>query len=435
MKTISKIPFFKLTILFLFVTALTSCNKDGVESDYLTISPNSGPKNTVVTIEGGYFGLDANTVQVFFNNVEANVLSVSETKIIVEVPNRSFTGNVTLNIDGKELIAPVFTYLLSDINVTTVAGSSVGYANLNGVDAKFSSPSDMAIDANGNIYVVDTNNHAIRKIAPNGDVTTLAGGAQGFTDGNGSAAKFNIPRGIAVDKQGNVFVADSGNHSIRKITPNGTVTTFAGEFGTSGNIDGTANVAKFNSPESLAIDTQGNIFVADRGNSSIRKITPDGVVSTFAGNIGGYADGNGVNAKFNNPYGIAIDNDDNLYVADLLNQRIRKITPDAEVTSIAGSSPAGYADGEANVAKFNYPIDVAVDEFGNIFVADLFNHKVRRISPDGMVSSIAGNGFGFADGLGADAKFRNISGLATGKNGAVYIADRGNNKIRKLILE
>jgi len=438
MKTISKISLIKIPIIILFmISMVASCNKDGEMSDYLTISPTSGQKNTLVTIEGDgiNFGL-SDTAQVYFNNVEATVISVTESKIIAKVPTRSFTGPVTITIDGKELIAPTFTYLLSDINVSTIAGSTNGIANLNGIDAKFYTPFDIAIDTNGNIFVADSGNNLIRKIAPNGDVTTLAGSTTGFTDGNNGAAQFNSPRGITTDNQGNVYVVDANNHSIRKITPTGNVTTFAGTSGTAGNTDGAANIAKFNSPESITIDSQGNLFVADKGNHRIRKITPAGIVSTFAGSTSGYADGAGTDAKFYNPYGLDIDSSDNIYVADLVNHRIRKITPDAVVTTVAGvGSPTGYLDGEVNIAKFNYPIDLAVDELGNIFVSDLFNHKIRRISPEGMVSTIAGDSFGFNDGLGSEAKFKNLAGLETGKNGVLYIADRGNHKIRKLIIE
>lgn len=436
MKTISKITFIKATIIFLFiVTMFTSCNKDGVESDYLTLNPTSGQKNTLVAIEGEgiYFGISGNA-QVYFNNIEATVVSVTESKIIAKVPTRSFTGSVTITIDGKELIAPTFTYLLSDINVSTIAGSTSGIENLNGIDAKFNNPSDIAVDSNGNIYVADTQNHLIRKIAPNGDVTTLAGSTTGFNDGNGTTAQFNSPRGITVDNQDNIYVVDSNNHSIRKITPTGDVTTFSGISGTIGNTDGAANIAKFNYPESIAIDSQGNLFVADRANNRIRKITSAGIVSTFVGSTSGYADGTGLDTKFNGPYGIDIDQSDNLFVADIFNQRIRKITSDGVVTSYAGST-AGYIDGEADLAKFSYPYKVAVDEVGNVLVSDLSNQKIRMISPERIVSTIAGTSIGFADGIGTAAKFRSPSGLDIDKNGVLYIADRSNHKIRKLILE
>lgn len=422
-------------MLFL-IAFISSCNKDGEVSDYLTLSPSSGQKNTIVTIEGEgiNFGLSG-TAQVYFNNVEATVISVTESQIIAKVPTRSFSGPVTITIDGKELTAPTFTYLLSDINVSTIAGSTPGIENLNGIDAKFNIPFDIAVDSNGNIFVADSGNHLIRKIAPNGDVTNLAGSTTGFNDGNGATAQFNNPRGVTVDNQNNIYVVDSGNNSIRKISPTGLVTTFAGKTGTAGNVDTESGNAKFNSPESLTIDTQGNVFVADRGNHSIRKITPTGVVTTFAGGGSGFADGTGSEAKFSNPYSLDIDESNNIYVADLSNQRIRKITPDAIVTTVAGVGAIGYLDGEANAAKFNYPIDLAVDELGNIFVSDILNHKIRRVSPEGIVSTIAGTSLGFIDGLGSEAKFRNLAGLETGKDGVLYITDRGNHKIRKLILE
>ena len=209
-----------------------------------------------------------------------------------------------------------------------------------------SQPEGTAVDSNGNIYVADYGNHTIRKITPTGIVTTLAGssGITGSSDGTGSAARFSFPSGVAVDKAGNVYVADQGNDTIRKVTPAGEVTTLAGLAGRTGSADGTGSVARFFAPHDVAVDGAGNVYVPDAGNT-IRKITGAGVVTTFAGTAfsSGFADGTGSAARFFEPTGVAVDAAGNVYVADSLNYTIRKITPAAAVTTLAGATSAGSA--------------------------------------------------------------------------------------------
>jgi len=192
-------------------------------------------------------------------------------------------------------------------------------------------------DADGNMYVSDTGNNRIRKISTDGIVTTLAGSAEGFADGVGSAAMFNLPIGICIDAIGNLYVADQNNHRIRKITPDGTVTTIAGSS-TAGYADGIGNLAKFYFPVGICIDSAGNLYIADSLNHKIRKITPAGVVSTIAGSTAGFADGIGTTAKFNFPSSICVDSSNNLLIADQNNHRIRKITPAGVVTTVAGKT-------------------------------------------------------------------------------------------------
>ena len=217
----------------------------------------------------------------------------------------------------------------------------------------------MAVDAAGNVYVADTGNDTIRKITPAGVVTTLAGtaGQAGSADGTGTAARFNEPDGVAVDAAGNVYVADTNNDTIRKITPAGVVTTLAGTAGQAGSADGTGAAAQFNAPEGVAVDGAGNVYVADTGNDTIRKITPAGVVTTLAGTAGqvGSADGTGSAARFNDPDGVAVDGAGNVYVADTINDTIREITPAGVVTTLAGSpGQYGSADGTGAAAQFDY---------------------------------------------------------------------------------
>ena len=218
----------------------------------------------------------------------------------------------------------------------------------------------MAVDSSGNVYVADTWNHRIRKISPAGVVTTFA--------------KFRSPEGVAVDSRGYVYVADT---SIRKISPAGVVTTFAGS--SEGYMDGTGTAAQFNRPNGVAVDSSGNVYVADTWNNRIRKISPAGVVTTLAGSSYGYMDGPGAAAKFLNPEGVAVDSSGNVYVADDGNNRIRKISPAVVVTTLAGSS-YGYMDGPGTAAKFNNPTGVAVDSSGNVYVADYSNNRIRKIS-------------------------------------------------------
>jgi sugar lactone lactonase YvrE len=212
--------------------------------------------------------------------------------------------------------------------VTTLAGSTQGFADVTGTAAQFNRPYGVTVDASGNGYVADSDNSRIRKISPTGAVTTLAGsGVEGFLDGTGSTARFFIPRGAAVDVSGNVYVADTENNRIRKVSPTGVVTTLAGS-GVEGFSDGIGTAAQFTLPNSVAVDAAGYVYVADEGNERIRKISPAGVVTTLAGSSRGFADGAAAIAQFNRPHGIAVDASGNVYVADRDNQRIRKITQD-----------------------------------------------------------------------------------------------------------
>lgn len=262
-------------------------------------------------------------------------------------------------------------------------------------------------------------------------VTTLAGGDEaGLVDGATSAARFNNPSGLALDGEGNLFVADFSNHCIRKITPAGVVTTFAGT-GVPGAANGFRLNATFNHPYGLAIDSEGNMYVGDVDNHRIRKISPDGIVTTFAGGNKGFADRKGQLARFNQPYGVAVDADLNVYVADSYNNRIRKITPDGLVSTLAGNGHDGFVDGPASSAEFYVPIGVVLDQAGNIFVGDEGNSSIRKITPGGEVITFVGNGnYSFCDGVGKDAEFNAPGGLAIDADGNLYVADYLNNCIR-----
>ncbi len=322
--------------------------------------------------------------------------------------------------------------------VSTYAGNGTeGFADGTATTAEFDGPVSVAVDNAGNVYVADYANNRIRKIASDGTVSTLAGsGTSGTADGTGTAAQFTQPRSVAVDGSGNVYVCDYNNNDIRKITPAGVVTTVAGN-GYAGYVDGTGTQAQFDAPTAIAVDGSGNLYVADLSNERIRKITAAGVVSTLAGSNGyGLTDGPGSSAQFHFPNGIAVDASGNVYVSDSQNYAVRKITPDGTVSTLAGDGTQGYKDGPGATAEFEYPYGVAVDASGNVYEVDEEDDRVREITPAGDVSTLAGNGNqGLVNGATGSAEF-DLEGIAvdaSGKN--IFIADAGNNVVRKISLK
>ena len=276
----------------------------------------------------------------------------------------------------------------------------------------------------------------------NAVVTTLAGfpGRSGSTDGPGALGTFHNPDGVAVDQFGNVFVADSSNSTIRKVTPTGVVSTFAGTAGQTGSTDGIGATARFGFPGGLAADTSGNLYVAD-GHNTIRKVTPSGVVSTIAGTAGesGSADGTGAAARFDGLHGIAVDSAGNVYVAEQFNNTIRKVTPSGVVSTIAGTAgESGSADGTGAAARFNRPLGIAVNSAGTmIYVSDSYNSTIRKVTPDGVVTTFAGypEVVGTTDAVGTYARFYFPYGLAVDGPGNVYVADLSAATIRQITPE
>src|ERR1700743_3109281 len=331
---------------------------------------------------------------------------------------------------GKERLSP------QPVNYSTIiAGSdSAGLVNGVGTAARFNRPFGLAFDATGNLYIADQGNSVIRKMDNTGMVSTLAGkgGIQGSANGLDTAARFNKPFGVATDASGNVYVADAGNNLIRKITPAGLVSTFAGT-GVAGAANG-PDTASFNSPLGVALDGTGNVYVADYENNLIRKITPAGVVSTLAGTrAAGAEDGAGTIATFNLPESLAVDAAGNVYVADNGNNLIRKITPAGVVSTLACNGQVGSANGTGTAASFHSPFGIAIDGSGNLYVADAGNNQVRKISPAGSVTTFAGSGVkGANNATGTAATFNTPSGVAVDASGNVYVADENNNLIRKI---
>lgn len=300
------------------------------------------------------------------------------------------------------------------VTVSTFAGSgNRGSADGTGAAASFFQPTGLVADAAGNIYVADLGNDLIRKISPGGVVTTVAGtGVQGFANGTGRAAAFFEPSGLALDASGNLFVADYGNNQIRKISPAGVVTTFAGS-GDIGSADGTGTTASFYVPTGVAADAVGNLYVVDFGNSHIRKITPAGVVTTLG-------EGTGTPGGFSGPTGISIGTDGNIYVADYGNNRIKVINSSGVITSLA------YFDG---------PTGLAATASGNIYVALPGLNQVGQISSIGALSVFAGTGDPGADnGDAVTSSFFQPFGVCTDAAGNIYVADSGNDLIRKIVI-
>ena len=471
----------------------------------------------------------------------------------------NFPRGITVDDNGILFVADSENHRIrridTDGNVTTVAGTGTfGFIDGDAATAQFRSPVGITVDDNGILFVADRNNHSIRRIDTDGNVSTIAGtGTFGFIDGDASTAQFSSPNGITVDDSGVVYIADQVNFSIRRIDTDGNVSTIAGT-GTPGFIDGDAATAQFRSPLDITVDDNGMLFVTDSGNHSIRRLTPeacpnpdilitqsadttitsengqtdtifialsqaptsdvvvtlsiddasegsiptedltftsanwdthqlviitgeddeeldgsvsymltafvvdassddafDGVsattivtnlddeetcytVSTVAGTgDGGFMDGNAATAQFNFPFGITVDDSGVVYIADLINHRIRRIDTDGNVSTIAGTGTPGFIDGDAATAQFNAPVGITVDDNGILFVTDFSNHSIRRIDTDGNVSTITGTGTpGFIDGDAATAQFNLPFGITVDDSGILFVADSENHRIRRI---
>jgi hypothetical protein len=329
-----------------------------------------------------------------------------------------------VNLRAQSDYATPYTFAL-------FAGAGVsGTADGTGAAAHFNNPYGVALDSSGNLFVADKSNHTIREVTSGGVVTTIAGlpGSFGSTDGTGTDARFNQPTGVAVGSGGEIYVADSINNTIRRIAAGGVVTTIAGTAGSAGILDGTGAAALFNQPFGVAIDSSGNLFVVEYGSDTIREVTQAGVVTTFAGtaNTAGHADGTGTAATFSQPTGIAIDGSGNLYVADAGNNTIRKVTSGGVVSTLAGTAgTTGSADGSGAAARFNSPRGVTVDSSGNVFVADAGNSCIRMISSAGVVTTLAGKPGNYAniEGTGAAAIFDAPAGIAVDSAKNLYVSE------------
>jgi hypothetical protein len=401
----------------------------GSSQPWAVVSPAGGSNNGTVTV-----------------TVAANT-SASNRSAVITVGGR--INALTQTGTGTVIITLPLT-------VTTLAGLPLTKGSIDGIgsSARFYYPTGIAADNAGNLYVSDTDNNTIRKIvASTGQVTTIAGlaASSGSTDGTGSAALFDKPSGIAVenisvaiDDTGNVFVADTMNHTLRKITSLHAVSTIAGSAGQGGYTDGAGNAARFQGPQGLAFcqvtsatGTESDLYIADTNNQTIRKINlSTGLVTTVAGlaGIAGSTDGMSTSARFNSPTDVAVDQNGTLFVADSENHTIREILPSGLVSTLAGRvNTRGSADGTGSAARFNTPSALAVDLSHNVYVADTDNNTIRMIIPlTGVVSTLAGlaGTSGTADGLGSAVRFYNPTGITVDTKGDLYVADTNNHTIR-----
>ena len=304
-------------------------------------------------------------------------------------PSLANPHGITMDKDGMLYVADYDLNIIFKLSPQGELSVLADHADEGG----FAWPADLAVDQNKNVYVADSGRDVIRKITPDGNVTDFAGKVHigGYTDGKGADARFHNATGIAIDATGNLYVIDNDSFIVRKITPDGTVTTIAGKPEQSGSVDGPASVALFAKPRGVGVGPDGAIYVVDEGNNNIRKIAPDGMVSTVAGDPDhkpGAQDGTWGQASFSGPRAVTVDARGNIYVADTDNNTIRKITPQHGVTTFAGKAGvAGYVDGAGVDARFNSPRGLTVDQDGNVYVADSNNAAIRKISPDGVVST------------------------------------------------
>jgi sugar lactone lactonase YvrE len=422
------------SVLFIMI-AFVSCKKEKSPAhdsnspiSINTLLPAQGSGGTEVLITGTNFSTDTSQIAVTLNGLKLKIIGANTTQMIVVIPKKAGSGPIVVTIGkGTATSTGNFTYQYTR-TVTTLAGSGkAGFANGQGTDAMFDFSSQawyrskgIAVDDNFNIYVADPGNHCIRKIDTAGNVTTLAGNPQlggGYADGKGAAAQFSIPYDVTVDAQGNVYSVDPGNWDIRKITPDGTATTWAwanqepwsiSVDKTSGNIyycglhnpgniyqvtaQWTTNqvVAGLNGPAGIAFDKTGNLYAAISGDQVIEKFaagTWHG--SVIAGKLGvsGYVNGSAAVATFANPFGIAVDNNNNIYVAgngtgysNNPDESIRYIQANTfDVSTFAGSGTAGYADAIGESALFSAPLGVTVDKNGTVYVLDKLNNRIRKI--------------------------------------------------------
>lgn len=354
-----------------------------------------------------------------------------------------FPSGLAVGADGTAWIADYGNNVIRAVpalgDTWTLAGLAVpGAVDGVGNVARFDGPSGLAVDSSGALYVADWNNSTLRNVSPNGAVTTVAGSAghPGISDGAGRLAQFVMPADVVLDSHGNAFVVDAGAHTVRKVTPQGEVTTFAGKGGEAGSADGGRLAARFNSPGGIGIGTDDTLYIADSANHTVRKIEPSGLVSTVAGRAEepGNVDGWGLEARFTYPADVVVDSQGNLYVADAANNSIRKITTQGQVVTLAGyRGRPGTADGVGKVARFRTPLSLAIDPSGDLIVADYLNLTLRRVSPSGEVSTIAGfpGAPSLADGSGPVARFKAPGGIAIDAAGQIYISDYVGNVIRK----
>ncbi|CAL9466434.1 RICIN domain-containing protein [Streptomyces sp. enrichment culture] len=344
--------------------------------------------------------------------------------------------------------APAATYDENSVPpISTVAGTGIAGFKGDGeaaATAQLNRPYGIVVDSTGTLYFSDFQNHRIRKITTDGKISTVAGtGVAGFGGDGGPAvsAQLNWPRELALDSEGALYVADGNNHRVRKITPDGKITTVAGAgvAGFSGD-GGPATAARLNVPMGVAVDGTGTLYVTEYHNNRVRKITTDGKISTVAGNGAAAFGGDGgpaVSAQLNRPHAVVVDGAGVLYIADGENHRVRKVGADGKISTVAGTGAAGFSGdgGPATSAQLYLPVGLVLDSAGNLYISEFRNHRIRKMTTDGKIGSVAGTGaagFGGDGGPAAPAQLNHPFGLAVDCVDTLYIADYNNNRMRKI---
>ncbi|MDN5216977.1 IPT/TIG domain-containing protein [Fulvivirgaceae bacterium BMA12] len=387
------------------------------------IEPSTARRGEVIKISGRFFGktIEENVVT-FPNGEPGEIINATEEFLEVQVPIAAESGPLSVIVDDHVVTTPEFTYEYTVI-ITTLAGSGEqGLADLKGKEAQFYTPTDVVVDQQNNVFVTDRSNARIRKITPDGQVSTWAGSNSGNYDGTGSEAQFMLPYGIAIAEGGSFIIGDAGNHLIRRLAGQ-TASTIAGvKDGFYGAIDGPVAEARFRFCGGVAVGPEGIIAVGDLFNGRIRLIK-DGVVSTLLTDIG-WADD------------LAFSPDGDIYFPSKDNHVIYKLTTEGVLTTFAGSGTPGHLNGVGTQAQLLNPLGIVFDKDGNIFFTEKEGHRVRKITPDGTVSDYAGTGEpGFTDGGPGEGRLNKPAGLAIDKDGNIYVVETGNNAVRKIILE
>jgi IPT/TIG domain/NHL repeat len=429
------------TIIAILFVALTSCSKNDDITQSLppqenpiaisSIGPTTGPKNTQVVLLGQGFSSNASSNVVTLNGKPCIINSSSTTQLNITIPPAAGTGNFKVTVGGFTKESPLFTFI-ETYTVSIFAGTGVPlFTGGSLLTSTFNFPSDIIIDSSNNIYTIDIGSGKIRKISNTGTVSTLAGAGNGNSDGSGVDGTFSFPQSLAIDSFGNIFVADTGNNKIKKITPNGLVSTFVGAVnGSEGDLNGIGTDARLKFPCGIAIDNSNNIYVSDTNNHKIKKITPTGQITTIAGSTSGRNDGNGIEANFNKPTNLKFDAQGTLIAFDYGNGIIRKISPTNSVTTIPNLNITVSND------IFNSP-KLETDKQGNIYVINPFFNRVTKKPPTGDSTIIFGGGSdGFIDGIGINARFNNPRGICIDNNNStMYVADTFNHRIRKIVID
>ncbi|MGI4749920.1 MAG: virginiamycin B lyase family protein [Janthinobacterium lividum] len=415
----------------LFTLLLFSCSKKETTSPTVSTSPtistlssSQGSYNDQIIITGTGFSTTLANNNIFFNSNQATVVSATTTSLTTVVPLGAGTGNITVSVGGKTATGPVFTYQPTEVVVTVAGNTNIGSVNGTGSNATFSHSQGLATDAAGNIYVADTHNHLIRKITSAGIVSTLAGsGTAGSADGIGTAASFSSPTGITIDANGNLFVTELDVPRVRKITSSGTVSTITG--GTIPQLTDpvTGYQLNYSTFPGIAVDANDNLFLTDQANSLIFKITSAGKISIFARSS---------SSSFN-PVGIAIDKVGNLFVTSQNENTIYKISSSGNV-SVFSNSVTGFITGTGISSRYNSPWGIATDTNGNIYIADFGNFVIKKVTSAGVLTAFAGSGNQDSlDGVSNKAAFSSVVGIATDATGNIYVTDA--TRIRKILFE